>query len=111
MNTKRNILLAAMALVIAGAGATGASAQTRFDQTHPRRAEVNARLVNENHRIAGERREGEISKVKAMRMHAKAHMIRVQERRTAARHNGHITRGEKLKLNREENRLSRHVGA
>jgi len=111
MNTKRNILLAAMALVIAGAGATGASAQTRFDQTHPRRAEVNGRLVNENHRIAAERRDGEISKVKALRMHRRAHMIRVQERRMALRHGGHITRAEKLRLNREENHLGRHVGA
>jgi hypothetical protein len=111
MNTKRNILLAAMALVIAGAGVTGASAQTRFDQTHPRRAEVNARLAYENHRITTERRDGEISKVKAMRLHRKAHMIRVQERRMAARHGSHITRAEKLKLNREENHLGRHVGA
>jgi uncharacterized coiled-coil DUF342 family protein len=111
MNTKKNILLAAMALVIAGAGATGASAQTRFDQTHPRRAEVNARLAHENHRVVAERRDGVISRVKAMRMHRKAHMIRVQERRMAARHGGHITRAEKLKLNREENRLSRHIGA
>jgi hypothetical protein len=110
MNTKRNILLAAMALVIAGAGATGASAQSRFDQTHPRRAEVNARLAHENHRIVTERREGEISKVKAMRMHRKAHMIRVQERRMAARHGGHITRFEKARLNLKENRLSRHIG-
>ncbi len=111
MNAKKNILLAAMALVIAAAGAAGASAETRFDQTHPRRAEVNARLATENHRIGAERRDGEISKVKAERLHRKAHMIRVQERRMAARHGGHITRGEKLKLNREENRLSRHFGA
>jgi hypothetical protein len=110
MNTKKNILLAAMALVIAGAGATGASAETRFDQTHPRRAEVNARLVHENHRIGADRRAGEISKVKALRMHRKAHLIRVQERREAARHGGHITRLEKARLNREENRLNRHIG-
>ena len=29
----------------------------------------------------------------------------------AARHGGHVTRAEKLKLNHEENHLSRHVGA
>jgi len=110
MNAKNNVLLAAMALVIAGAGATGASAETRFDQTHPRRAEVNARLAHENHRIVTERREGEISKVKALRMHAKAHMIRVRERRMALRHNGHITRFEKARLSRQENRIGRHIG-
>jgi len=111
MNAKRNVLLAAMALVIAGAGAASASAQTGVDQTHPRRAEVNARLAHENHRITTERREGQISKVKAPRLHGKAHLVRVQERRMAARHGGHVTRAEKLKLNHEENHLSRHVGA
>jgi hypothetical protein len=109
MNAKKNVLLAAMALVIAGAGASGASAETRFDQTHPRRAEVNTRLAHENHRIVTERRDGEISKVKALRMHQRAHMIRVQERRMAFRHGGHISRFEKARLNREENRLGRHV--
>ena len=110
MNAKKNVLLAAMALVMAGAAVTSASAETRFDRTHPARAEVNGRLVKENHRIVTERRDGEISKVKAIRLHRKAHMIRVQERHMAFRHGGHITRGEKLKLNHEENRLGRHIG-
>jgi len=111
MNAKQNLILAAMALVLAGAAVTSASAETRFDQTHPRRAEVNARLATEIRRIDAGRRDGEISTVKAVRLHQKAHMIRVQERRMAARHGGHITGGEKLKLNREENRLGRHIGA
>jgi len=110
MNAKKNLLLAAMALVMAGAAVTSASAETRFDQNHPRRAEVNARLAHENHRITTERREGEISKVKAMRMHQRAHLIRVRERHMATRHGGHITRLEKAKLNHKENRLGRHVG-
>ena len=110
MNAKKNVLLAAMALVMAGAAVTSASAETRFDQTHPRRAEVNARLVAENHRITAEHRNGEISKVKAMRMHQRAHLIRVQERRMAVRHGGHVTRLEKARLNHEENRLGRHAG-
>jgi len=110
MNAKKNVLLAAMALVMAGAAVTSASAETRFDQNHPRRAEVNARLAHENHRITTERREGEISKVKAMRMHQRAHLIRVRERHMATRHGGHITRLEKAKLNHKENRLGRHVG-
>ena len=110
MNAKKNIILATMGLVMAATAVTGASAETRFDRTHPARAEVNGRLANENHRIVVARRAGEIRKVKAMRLHAKAHLIRVQERRMAARHGGHITRIEKARLNREENRLSRHIG-
>jgi hypothetical protein len=109
MNAKKNIILAAVGLALACGVATGASAET-FAQTHPARAEVNGRLVHENQRITVERREGAISRVKATRLHAKAHMIRVRERHMAARHGGHITRAEQLKLNRQENRLSRHIG-
>jgi len=110
MNAKKNVLLVAMSLVLAGGAVTGASAETRFDQNHPRRAEVNARLVHENHRIVSERRDGEISRAKAVRMHARAHLIRIQERHMAPRHGGHITRFQKARLNREENRLGRHIG-
>ncbi len=110
MNAKKNVILAAMGLVMACTAVTGASAETRFDRTHPARAEVNGRLVNENHRVVVARRDGAISKARAMRLHAKAHLIRVQERRMAVRHGGHITRIEKARLNREENRLNRHIG-
>ena len=110
MSAKKNVILAAMGLVMAVTAATGASAETRFDQTHPARAEVNGRLNHETHRIVVARRGGEIRKVKAMRLHARAHMIRVHERRMAARDGGHITRAEKLRLNHEEHRLSRHAG-
>ena len=51
MNAKKNIILATMGLVMAATAVTGASAETRFDRTHPARAEVNGRLANENHRI------------------------------------------------------------
>ena len=110
MTTKKNVLLAAMGLVMALTAVTGASAETRFDQNHPRRAEVNARLVNQDHRIRDERRVGEISVVKAERLHRRDHLIRVQERHFARRHDGHITRAEQMRLNHEENRTSRRIG-
>lgn len=110
MSVKKNALLAAMGVVMALTAVSGASAETRFDQTHPRRAEVNERLANQNHRIRDERRVGKISVVKAERLHRREHLIRVQERHFAYRHGGHITRAEKLRLNHEENRTSRHIG-
>jgi hypothetical protein len=110
MNT-RNILIAAMSLAMAGGAASLASAQTSWEQTHPRRDEVNDRLAHQNHRIAAERREGELSARQAHRLHAADRRIRMHERRFAAHHNGHISRVEQARLNRQENRASRHIGA
>ena len=61
MSVKKNALLAAMGVVMALTAVTGASAETRFDRTHPARAEVNGRLVEQNHRIREERMAGKIS--------------------------------------------------
>jgi len=43
------------------AGTAGLANAETWNQAHPRRAEVNARLNNQNHRINEERREGEIT--------------------------------------------------
>jgi hypothetical protein len=110
MNMKKNALLAAMGVVMALTAVTGASAETRFDRTHPARAEVNGRLVHQNHRIRDERMVGKISVIKAERLHRREHLIRVQERHFARHHGGRLTRAEKLRLNHEENRAGRHIG-
>ena len=110
MSMKKNVILAAMGLVMAVTAATGVSAETRFDRTSPQRAEVNGRLTYETHRIGLAQRGGEIRKGRALHRRARAQMIRVQVRREAARHGGHFSRVEKLRLNREEHRLGRHAG-
>jgi hypothetical protein len=94
--------------VVAGT-AQLASAET-WNQAHPRRAEVNARLNNQNHRINEERREGEITAGQARALHAQDHLIRQEERFMARQNGGHITRGEQRLLNRQENAVSREIG-
>jgi hypothetical protein len=109
MNT-RNILVAAIALALCAGAAASASAQPTFDQTHPRRAEVNQRLENQNHRIHRERREGEISAAKAHRLHLADRRMRMNERRFAAHHHGHISRAEQARLSHRENQDSHRIG-
>ena len=104
----KSAILFALALTGAGVATTADAATWRA--THPRRAEVNGRLANENHRIAVERREGEITAAQAHDMHAEVHGIRAQERYDASLHNGHITRAEQAQLNHEENGVSRQIG-
>jgi len=107
----RSILIAAAGLVIAGGAAEAASAATTWQMHHPRRVEVNHRLAHLNRSIRQERREGQLSAARADRLHAKVHMIRVQERRDARHNGGHITRREQARLNHEETGVRRHISA
>ena len=108
MTIKKNILLATLGLVMAVGAATGASANS-WQANHPRRAEVNARLHNQDLRIREERRAGEISARKAYRLHLADRRIRQQERAYARFHGGRISRAEQMRLNREENGVNRHI--
>ena len=95
---------------IATLGAAGAASANPWQAHHPRRVEVNHRLNHIDHRIAVERREGELSRGQARDLRREDAGIRAQERFDASRDRSHITRGEDRRLNREEDRLSRQVG-
>lgn len=110
MNIKKTTLMALMGVMLAGSAVTAASAETRWQDGHPRRAEVNQRLDNQAMRINAERRDGEISARKAHRLHVADRHIRRQERQFARFHGGHISRAEQHRLNREENRTSGRIG-
>jgi hypothetical protein len=92
------------------AGATQFANAETWNQAHPRRAEVNARLENQNHRINQERREGEITGRQAHALHAEDRAIRKEERFMARQNGGHITRAEQRALNQQENAVSRQIG-
>ena len=77
---------------------------------HPRRAEVNARLENQDRRIHKERKEGEITKAQAAGLHKEDHQIRQEERDMASQDNGHITKQEQKTLNQQENQVSKQIG-
>ena len=100
------IMGATMIALLAGAGANAA---TPFEKTHPRRAEVNMRLENQNKRIAIKRREGEITRTQARDLRAEDRGIRGEERLDASKHGSHITKVEKTRLNRQENAVSRQI--
>ena len=103
----KHAILFAAALAMVGM-ATNAEAGWRAD--HPRRAEVNARLTNQAHRINVERREGEITAAQAHDLHVQDRGIRAQERYDASGDGGHITRAEQAQLNHQENQVSREIG-
>ena len=78
---------------------------------HPRRAEVNGRLANQNRRIDQGVRNGTLTRGQARQLHREDHAIRAEERADAAIHGGHITKGEQRQINRQENQVSRQIYA
>ncbi|NNM68916.1 MAG: hypothetical protein HKM00_02905 [Gallionella sp.] len=108
-HTGKAVFSAVLTSLIAVA-ATSAMAETKFEQNHPRRDQVNDRLQNQDRRIHHEVQEGEMSKQQARRLHKDDRHIRHEEQRMAARNGGAITKQEQNKLNRQENGVSRQIG-
>ncbi len=102
-------LIAGLAMAITAGAASGAFAETRWDQHHPRRTEVNERLAHQHHRIIEARRHGHITRHQAHELRVEDRGIRAQERFDASRHHGHITPIEQRRLNHEENRVSHQI--
>lgn len=109
MHLKKIATMSLIALSIAGLTASSASAMG-WRANHPRRAEVNARLNRQDHRINTERREGEITAAQAHDLHAEDRGIRANERFDASQNGGHITRSEQRSLNSQENAVSGQIG-
>jgi hypothetical protein len=116
MNKSLSFIAAALACVStlghaqSASAPAGAASRAEWSKEHPRRAEVNARLAHQNKRIHDEVAEGEMSPARAAKLRSEDRAIRQQERAMAAEHGGHITKAEQVKLNKEENAVSRQIG-
>ena len=108
IRTAVTVTLATVALT--GLVSTALADDTRWQKEHPRREQVNNRLANQNQRIKQERKEGEISKAQAQKLHSEDHAIRQEERTMASTNHGHITKAEQKSLNQQENQVSKQIG-
>ena len=108
-STKAVMLALSTAFVLSAAGSVLATTKD-WNKDHPRRAEVNQRLNNQDKRINQERKEGEISKAQAQKLHKEDRQIRKEEKMMASQHGGHITKQEQRTLNQQENAVSRQIG-
>lgn len=110
MDTNRKIALATLVGISLVGFAAPTFAATKWQKDHPRRAEVNARLANQDRRIHEERKEGELTRAQAANLHKEDRQIRQEERDMAAQNGGHITKGEQRVLNQQENKVSKQIG-
>ena len=106
---KTNHFLTAVTIVALSLLSTAGFSQAKFDKTHPRRAEVNKRLDNQNARVDNKVDEGKMSKGEAAKIHKQDHAIRKEERRDAAENGGHITKAEQKHINHQENKVSKEI--
>lgn len=100
------------ALVLAGlccAGLASGSVMAQEVPDHPRVNEVNQRLDNQQARINQGLANGTMNGKQAARDEAHDANIAKRESVDEAKHNGHLTKGEQNRLNRSENRNSRHI--
>jgi hypothetical protein len=110
MFTTKARRIAVLTLSLGLIAGTAQVAAAGWAENHPRRAEVNGRLANQNWRINQEVREGEITRGQANALHAQDRFIRTEERFMARQHGGHITPAEQRALNQQENGVSRRIG-
>ena len=106
---KTNKFLSAAFIVALGLISASGFAQSNFDATHPRRAEVNSRLNNQNARVDNKVADGKMSPAEGAKIHAQDHAIRKEERRDAAANGGHLTKAEQVHINHQENHVSREI--
>ena len=79
------------------------------DPGHPRINEVNGRETNQQNRIAQGVSSGKLTAQEQAQLQKSGNRIQKQEGNDIAKNDGHLTPGEKARLNREENRRSRHI--
>lgn len=108
---KSNVIAAAVLIASFAAGnAMAQDKDTKWEQNHPRRDQVNDRLHNQNKRINQEVKEGDLTKAQARKLHREDHKIRQEERDMASQNGGHITKLEQKVLNQQENGISGQIG-
>jgi hypothetical protein len=106
---KSKLLFSAIFIAFLGIANISMAQDGNFAKTHPRRAEVNNRLNNQNRRIDHKVKDGQMSKRQANNLHRRDHQIRHEERSMASRHNGHLTKHEQSRINHQENHVSHRI--
>jgi len=107
---KKRMILSTLLIALLGLSTATYAANGSFAKHHPRRAEVNHRLKNQNKRINTEVKEGEMSKAKAAKLKSNDVKIRQEERDMASQNKGHITKQEQKTLNQQLNKNSQKIG-
>ncbi len=117
---KRTLLFSIATLALSGLLAAPGYAQNpntqgagpgKIDPNHPRVNEVNAREQNQQNRIANGVKSGQLTPKETVKLEKQQQHIVREEKRDMAKHDGHLTKAEQAKINKEQNRASKNIAA
>lgn len=109
MGLARTLSLSLLSLVAGGLIAGTASAETPWQAQHPRQEQVLQRDAHQRHVIRAERRQGELTRGQARHLLAADRRVARQDHALSRAHGGAISHRQQRTLNREENRVARHI--
>jgi len=112
--TKSLLILAASGLMFVGAAAaqqdnTSGAGAGKVDPGHPRVNQVNKREQNQQNRIANGVKSGQLTPGETRRLERGEQRLQNNEKKDMAKDNGHLTRQDQHKLNREANHMSKRI--
>jgi hypothetical protein len=115
---KRTLLFTIATLALGGLLAAPGFAQNpntqgagpgKDDPNHPRVNEVNAREQNQQNRIANGMKSGAVTPKEGVKLEKQQQHINNQEKKDMAKDNGHLTKADQAKLNKEQNKASENI--
>jgi hypothetical protein len=109
MRLNRLVQVTAIAALSTLAIGTAASANTPWENNHPRQDQVLDRVQNQRHEVRRDVRDGELSRTQAHRLLARDNHIAREDHIIAHANGGYITKHEQRVLNGQENRVHRHI--
>ena len=80
-----------------------------LDPAHPRVNQINQREQNQQDRIANGVKSGRLTPGEAQRLERGEQRLENKEKKDMAKDNGHLTKQDQRKLNREANRMSKRI--
>jgi hypothetical protein len=113
--TKSLLVLAAGGLMTIGASAQTQESKTsdagagKVDPGHPRVNQVNNREQKQQNRIANGVKNDKLTPAQTAHLEKREQHIQNQQKADMAAHNGHLTKGEQAKLNKEQNKTSKQI--
>ena len=82
-----------------------------FKDQHPRRAEVNGRINNEDKRIEQGEQSGKLTAAQGQQLDGEVAGVKAQEQAEVKTNGGYLTKGEQKQLNQELNQDSSQIYA
>lgn len=103
------LYIAAAASVLLIGGYTGSAVAQSYDATHPRPAEVNRRLNDQQNRVDNKVSGDKMSTREAEHIQRQDKGISNEEHAMERQDNGHLTNKDDRTLNRQENHVSNEI--